>query len=170
MGDSQIGTFTTCLGTQVLLGRIPEGRRWFVAAGLGAALMFLLDPRSGRRRRALIRDRTAHGVRKMARVAGKTRKRLANRARGTLAEATSSFFDETVSDDVLVERVREELGHLVAHPRQVEVHADDGHVILAGKLLETEVDPVREAVPQVRGVRTVEYRLMTVADPPSAAA
>src|SRR5258706_11134393 len=40
----------------------------FVGAGLGAALMFMLDPGRGARRRALVRDKTAKIFRRGGRV------------------------------------------------------------------------------------------------------
>ncbi|MCA1590107.1 MAG: YtxH domain-containing protein [Acidobacteria bacterium] len=59
--------------------------------GAGAALMYLFDPKDGNRRRALIRDK---GV-KFNRITRETMSGrvhdLANRAKGMLHEAKSSF-------------------------------------------------------------------------------
>lgn len=57
------------------------------AAGVGALLMYLFDPKGGNRRRALIRDKAvglSHDVRDT--VNAKT-KDLSNRAKGMLHEA-----------------------------------------------------------------------------------
>jgi uncharacterized membrane protein len=76
------------------------------AALFGAAGMFLLDPTEGRRRRAVLRDRVAHGA-----------------ARLTTRE---------VSDAVLLDRVRTRLGRVVSVPHAVAVSARDGAVTLTG--------------------------------------
>jgi hypothetical protein len=55
--------------------------------GLGAALMFLYDPKDGQKRRALIRDK-ANGLGSEARGAlGKKTRRWGNRAQGLIQEA-----------------------------------------------------------------------------------
>ena len=79
--------------------------------GLGAALMFLLDPDRGRRRRAMVRDRIASRAGHSRTFLRKSRHDMANRARGLAAR----FRDlagpvELVEDDVLVERVRAKIG------------------------------------------------------------
>ena len=62
----------------------------FAALGLGALAMYYLDPVSGNRRRALLRDTLVH-YRKEARVyAGGTYHDLRNRAHGVVAEARSA--------------------------------------------------------------------------------
>lgn len=59
------------------------------AAGLGALVMYLYDPKGGRRRRALIRDK-AVGLTNDAREAiGKKTRDLSNRAQGVVHEAKS---------------------------------------------------------------------------------
>jgi hypothetical protein len=63
----------------------------FAALGLGALAMYYLDPVSGNRRRALLRDKLVH-YRKEARVyAGGTYQDLRNRAHGVVAEARSAI-------------------------------------------------------------------------------
>lgn len=58
--------------------------------GIGAAFMFLFDPRGGRRRRALIRDK-AVGLSHDAKTAfDKKSKDLSNRAKGLLHDAKSA--------------------------------------------------------------------------------
>jgi len=64
-----------------------------------------------------------------------------------------------VTDEVLVERVRARLGHVVSHPRSIEVTANQGRVTLRGPVLAREVDDLLRAVASVRGVSGVENRL-----------
>ena len=54
-------------------------------AGLGAGLMYLLDPQMGRRRRALARDQMAHLAHEAKDAAGVVAKDMKNRARGLAA-------------------------------------------------------------------------------------
>jgi hypothetical protein len=55
--------------------------------GIGAAVMYFLDPESGRRRRALLRDKLAHYRKEGRGYAKGTAKDLRNRAHGLVAEA-----------------------------------------------------------------------------------
>jgi hypothetical protein len=130
-----------------------------LAAGLGAGLMYLLDPQAGGRRRALARDQAVHGLKKGGVAAGKTARDLANRTRGLVAETGSKLHHEQVDDQVLSDRVRSKMGRLVSHPSAIEVAAQDGCVILSGPVLAEEVDKLLAKVHSVRGVREVENRL-----------
>jgi hypothetical protein len=53
----------------------------------GATLMFIADPRGGRRRRALARDKAYHLARVAGRQATKKARHMRNRAVGRLARA-----------------------------------------------------------------------------------
>ena len=55
--------------------------------GIGAALIDLLDPEQGRRRRALVRDKVTSAANKAGDTVGKTSRDLANRAQGVIAGA-----------------------------------------------------------------------------------
>jgi len=57
--------------------------------GLGAGLMYLLDPDGGRRRRALARDKAVHGLKVSGKALRKTSVDVGNRTRGLVAEAGS---------------------------------------------------------------------------------
>jgi uncharacterized membrane protein/osmotically-inducible protein OsmY len=122
---------------------------------LGAALMFLLDPSRGRRRRARLRDQMAHAVRVARDSAGKTSRDAAQRMRGLAARAHGLLRQKPVDDDVLVERVRAKLGRHVSHPHAVEVSASDGVVTLRGPILQHEQKPLLHAIERVPGVREV---------------
>ena len=62
-----------------------------VGAGLGAAHAFVLDPSTGNRRRALLRDQLARASRKTRSGLGATTKDVANRTRGMWAPATQAL-------------------------------------------------------------------------------
>jgi hypothetical protein len=59
--------------------------------GLGAALMYLYDPRDGRRRRAIIRDKANSFGNDARRALDKGSKDVKNRAQGLLHEAKAKF-------------------------------------------------------------------------------
>jgi uncharacterized membrane protein len=139
---------------------------WLAGAGMGAGLMYLFDPRQGRRRRSLARDRVMHLIAAGDDALAATARDLANRARGLLAEVTTLLrTPEPVSDDVLVERVRAELGHRVSHRSAIEVTASEGRVTLAGPVSASELTGLLASARRVRGVRGVLNRL-DVHEPP----
>lgn len=57
--------------------------------GVGAALMYVFDPRSGRRRRALIGDQVTSKINDLSDAAGSKARHIRNRARGVAAEMGS---------------------------------------------------------------------------------
>jgi hypothetical protein len=130
--------------------------------GLGAGLMYFLDPDRGRRRRALVRDQMIHALNAIDDAIGVISRDLGNRSRGAWASVESlpaRFFGEDVPDEVLAERVRSKLGRYVSHPGSIGVSAYEGRVILSGPILAHEVDGLLAAVARVPGVRRVEERL-----------
>ncbi len=93
--------------------------------GLGAGLMYILDPRAGRRRRARLRRALER--------AGRRR----------------------LSDEALAARVRSVLARSVSHPRAITVDVAQGHVVLGGPVIAREVDGLLRRIRRVRGVRGV---------------
>jgi uncharacterized membrane protein len=131
----------------------------FLGSALGALAMYLLDPQQGRRRRARTRDKVVHAG-KVLNEAGKvTARDTAHRAKGLLASTRKLFDHGQVDDDVLVGRVRAELGRFVSHSHAIEVAAQGGHVTLSGPILAEEVRPLLRCVRRVPGVRAVSDRL-----------
>lgn len=59
--------------------------------GIGAGLMYLLDPNQGRRRRALLRDKLIALSNDAGDALGSQARHLRNRAQGVIAEASSKF-------------------------------------------------------------------------------
>jgi hypothetical protein len=129
------------------------------AFGLGAAVMYFLDPGRGARRRAIVRDKVVHALHKTEDAAATTRRDLRNRAQGLAAQVRGRFGHEDVDDEVLVERVRAELGRVVSHPSAIAVTADDERVTLSGPVLAREAEEVLSRVRSVRGVQDVVDQL-----------
>ena len=135
-----------------------------VGGALGALAMYFLDPHEGRRRRARTRDKIVHAGKKLNEAGRVTARDTVHRAYGAVASARKLFEREEVSDQVLVERVRAELGRVVSHPHAVEVAADRGHITLSGPILSEEVRPLLHCVRHVPGVRAVSDRLTVYED------
>jgi uncharacterized membrane protein len=133
-------------------------------AAVTAAVMYWLDPSSGRRRRARFRDRLGSAARDMRAAVGVGSRDLAHRLRGAAARTRSLFDADVVDDPTLVERVRTCLGRTVAHPGALEVSAVEGRVILRGPILVQEYLQLMRAVAAVRGAREVVDQLDVYAD------
>ena len=127
--------------------------------GLGAALMYVLDPERGKKRRGLVRDKAVRAARQAGERLDARSRDLKNRAKGAVAEVKAMTREEGVLDPVLEERVRAEMGRVVANPGAIDVSALDGVVILSGPVLASELDRLLSAVGGVRGVEDVENRL-----------
>jgi len=136
-----------------------RGLRLLSAAGLGAGLMYLLDPDRGKRRRALVRDKMRHATRVVSDVSGKTGRDVRNHVLGVLAEVGSLVRTRDISDDVVKARVRSKLGRVVSHPGAIEVKSVGGSVILSGPILASEEHPLLESVVALRGVKNIENLL-----------
>src|SRR5919108_5811119 len=108
--------------------------------GFGAAAMYIFDPLAGRRRRALARDkisRFAHEATDAIEVGSRD---LKNRALGLAAQTKKLIVKESISDKLLADRIRSDLGFLVSHPGSIEIKAKDGTVALSGPIFKSEVD------------------------------
>jgi hypothetical protein len=132
----------------------------FGGVGLGAGLMYVLDPERGRRRRSLARDKVIAAMNKAEDALSATAKDVTNRARGVAAAARTRWRnDGAVPDEILIERVRSKLGFVVSHPHAIEVAAQEGSVMLRGPILADEVAGLLVRVEAVPGVRGVENSL-----------
>ena len=130
-----------------------------VGLGLGTGLMYLLDPDRGKRRRALLRDKSVWAARKTGECVEVTARDLGNRTKGLVAKIQSRFSSEPVDDTVLVDRVRAKLGRVVSHPSAIHVTAQNGNVTLNGPILAAEVPELLACVNRVRGVNEVANNL-----------
>lgn len=123
--------------------------------GLGAGLMYVLDPERGARRRATVRDKASGARHDLADALDTGWRDLAHRLRGVVAEGRAAFSRGPVPDALVAERVRATLGRLASHPHGIRVAVDDGVVTLSGPILVSEVDGLVKYVERVRGVQRV---------------
>lgn len=134
----------------------------FVAGiGTGAALMYLMDPDRGKRRRAMVRDQAVHAFHQAEDAVETTARDLRNRAQGVVAEARAKLQADDASESVLIARVRSELGRVCSHPSAISAAASAGVITLSGDVLASEVERIFDAVKGVRGVERVENDLQT---------
>lgn len=129
-------------------------------ATLGAAVMYFLDPERGARRRSLARDKALSVMTDSESAVQPAGRDLANRARGLWYGVRGKFNGNGVSDQVLKERVRAEMGRWTSHPGAINVDVYEGEVSLRGPILEHQLDGLLKAVERVPGVHTIDNRLV----------
>ena len=123
--------------------------------GVGAGLMYFMDPTAGARRRARLRDRFVHAGHVAGEAASATRTDVANRASGLAARMRRMREVRPVDDRTLTERVRARLGRVVSQPRAIDVSAVNGVITLRGTILRDEIEGLCRAVSRMDGVSEV---------------
>jgi hypothetical protein len=121
--------------------------------------MYVLDPKSGRRRRMLLRDKGVHVSRVIGHGFNVTGRDIGHRFQGAIAKGLSVFKGRDISDEVLIERVRAELGRAVTNSSGIKVNAKDGEVHLSGSILQHEYHPLLKRIRRIAGVRYLVDRL-----------
>jgi hypothetical protein len=124
-----------------------------VAIGIIAEALF--DPRQGAGRRARLRDGARGRARRIAQDVRGVARDVDARARGALHELRARRREHGVPDDVLVERVRAQIGKPVSHAGALEIAAHEGRVEVHGVVLVDEAESLLATVRRVRGVRDV---------------
>jgi osmotically-inducible protein OsmY len=82
-----------------------------------------------------------------------------------LREARARAAKHESSDEVLVERVRAQIGRPLARPRAMQVFAKDGCIELRGDVYEGELRGLLSRVRSVRGVKDVVDHLTVLRTP-----
>jgi len=82
----------------------PKAMSLLTGVGLGAALMYLLDPERGKGRRSVARDKAVALANRTGRVVARRSRDLSNRAKGVASEIRSAagFRDKDREDEVTV--------------------------------------------------------------------
>lgn len=136
-----------------------RGMTWLGGLGLGAGLMYLLDPDKGHARRIRLRNKAVHAGHVAERKATHAWIGTRNRTRGAVIETIDRLADLPVPDSLLVDRVRAKMGHFVQNAHAVSVAVNAGVVTLEGQIRPTELNEMLKAISSVRGVERVENRL-----------
>jgi hypothetical protein len=148
-------------GVRRTLDHIPQQKLALVTIGVasGATVTFFGDPQAGARRRALVRDRTAGGIRRLVRrgargtrVLGAYGVGLGKRIRH-LREKPKEFDDAT-----LAQKVQTQIFRAADSPKgTVDVNVANGVVQLRGEVEQPElIDDLVRKVRRIQGVRDVE--------------
>lgn len=128
--------------------------KWFIiGASTGLVAGYFLDPSIGRRRRAQFNDRRMRLQKNLAWYIERQARNLNNHVRGFISELTRP--NQAPSDDILIQRIRAEMGHKVRNVKSIEVIAENGEVTLKGPILAEEVDRLYNCVRNVPGVTRV---------------
>jgi hypothetical protein len=134
---------------------------WLVEGlAIGALGMYFFDPNRGRRRRSELRDRVKSRAKRVERAVGVMGRDFYNRARGKAHEVTHYTSRNKVSDEVLRERVRAALGRCVSHPGSIEVEATDGHLVLRGDILGSEVEAAVQCARKIASTKKLQNELV----------
>jgi len=131
-----------------------------LGAGLGAGLMYLLDPQGGRGRRAVARDKSLSTLKKGSTAAAKTSRQLGNKTKGLVSQAgTKLRRADLIPAKALLKKVRRSVRDAVSHPGAIQAALEDGRVILSGLVLASEVHGLLAIIETIEGVFGVDNRL-----------
>ena len=138
-------------------------------AALGAALFYFLDPKNGRRRRALAKDRIPAVLRGKARQAERVGRTVQSQAYGATQKVKHrKEEDKAQPDDVtLARKVETEIFRDAEVPKgQINVNAENGVVVLRGEVEEPVlIRDLEQKTRNVQGVQEVENLLHTPGTP-----
>jgi hypothetical protein len=128
---------------------------------IGAGTAYFLDPRQGRRRRNVLRDRSAAFLRRGSRVGVKKARFAGGHLRGLVAVSRRALGRQVTAaasdDETVKQRIRSEaLREAGVSTRDVEVEVEDGVATLRGSVDgRAAADELVSRVAKVPGVRDV---------------
>lgn len=134
------------------------------AVGVGAGLMFMLDPDRGKQRRTVLRETVDRTARKTAHEIGAASRNVGTKIKDLGTSAKTSF-NRHPADDVLLKRVGAAIGKVLANPRLIGVTITEGLTTLTGQATEHELPRLLEQVSRVPGVREVINRVQVKRQP-----
>lgn len=136
---------------------------FLLTGAAGAATVYFLDPDSGRRRRALVRDRSGAMLRRGSRQLRRLRRKTSSEVYGFKQKATHLWPEESApaNDETLTQRVESEIFRDPKWPKgEINIQTDHGIVSLRGELSSRgDIERLEAAVRKVPGVRDVENLL-----------
>jgi uncharacterized membrane protein len=123
--------------------------------GIGAGLMYFLDPDNGVRRKNMVRERAMSLQNRSDEAIEMATRDLRNRTIGFLSEGMTLIGDQDLPDAVLEERIRTQMGRMARHPGGVRVRVENKQAILEGDVLQDEVDGLINGITRMRGITGV---------------
>ena len=136
--------------------------------GIGTAYFF--DPRSGKRRRNVARDRGAKAVRQVTRTVGRKTRFSAGKARGVYARTRVVVAPESEHGDAVVaQRIRSDaLRDVDVSPADLEIGVEDGVVTLTGEVVgDKRASDLVARIGKVPGVENVAAMIHVVNEQPN---
>jgi len=131
-----------------------------MGASLGVGFTYFCDPDRGHARRKKVANRAVSLIAQGERLVEQKGNNILSRAGAMLAQARSLFHrQEDIPDEVLLERVRSRLGHVVQHPQSISTAVEEGIVRLTGTVTRKEKKRVLGEIRDVPGVLKVEELL-----------
>lgn len=137
----------------------------FYGLGIGAGLMYFLDPQSGERRKAMVRDKITSTRRSADEAVETGLRNLRSQASGLVAEGIALMSNEAIPSYVIEERVRSRLGFLTHHPDAIQVSASGRDVTLSGDILASEVERLMKGMANIRGINEIHNNLRVHQEP-----
>lgn len=152
------------------------------AAAIGAGIMFLSDPRSGRQRRKHIGDKAHHYVREaehgFTRLEKKARhyRNVAGGYMHRAQEGVAGMFDKargrltlgnnpSPRDETLATRAAREIETILSPGGEVCITAMNGSIILAGHVVAADRMLIEERIRMIDGIESVKNELELIGDP-----
>ncbi|MCC7446274.1 MAG: BON domain-containing protein [Anaerolineae bacterium] len=127
--------------------------------GIGAGLMYLLDPHTGSQRRATLMNNVNRLANQAGQGSGRNEGYVADKTAEGWAANKERLGVTMVSDEVLGARIRANLRKAVSHPQAINVQVIEGDVILTGDILAREVQALSDYVRSTEGVRSIDNRM-----------
>ena len=156
--------------------------RLLIGIALTAGITYLMDPTSGRRRRAAVREQVEKAAHKLNDGTRAARTDLADRAQrlagecktqakswagqakslaGSVAgQAKSLVKPDPMRDDIVAARARAALRRNLSDSSAIGIAADQGRLILHGHVRPQEHDTLRECLRDIAGTREVADHLI----------
>jgi osmotically-inducible protein OsmY len=132
-----------------------------LAAALGAAVAYILDPDRGRSRRAKLADQAAARARDAAGTVKAKAEYQKGVAKGLIHEAADVFSpEEPVDDDILLQKVKSEALGYWPDSKDIEVDITNGMVRVSGTVgNESDRESLIQLIRKVDGVGLIDDRL-----------
>ncbi len=122
---------------------------------LGAGIAYLLNSN----RRDSLRDKVAQMQREGTEAFDDAAHTIVDRTKDAAYEVRERVTGHDITDDVLLSLINAEMERVVSNASQIEAKVRDGHIVISGPILSTEVDELIRRLEEMPGVKSVDNRL-----------